>query len=81
MRKILLPLLVLMGLSLAGCGEYGQVEQGRTVGFDKEAATVTIIKDNGIDDKNPQYTVLPPIPSSCPPIRPSAAPTPPWACA
>ena len=60
MRKILLPLLVLMGLSLAGCGEYGQVEQGRTVAFDKEAATVTIIKDNGIDDKNPQYTVLPP---------------------
>lgn len=59
MRKILLPLLVLMGLALAGCGEYGQVEQGRTVAFDKEAATVTIIKDNGIDDKHPQYTVLP----------------------
>ena len=60
MRKLLLPLLALMGLALAGCGEYGQVEQGRTVGFDKEAATVTIIKDNGIDDRNPQYTVLPP---------------------
>jgi hypothetical protein len=57
-RKILFPLLVLAGLSLAGC-DYGQVEQGRTVAFDKDAATVTIIKDNGIDDKTPQYTVLP----------------------
>ena len=47
------------GLLLAGCGEYGQVEQGRTVAFDKAAGTVTIIKDSGIDDKNPQYTVLP----------------------
>lgn len=59
-RKILFPLLVLAGLTLAGCGEYGQVEQGRTVAFDKDAGTVTIIKDSGIDDKHPQYTVLPP---------------------
>ena len=59
-RKILFPLLVLAGLTLAGCGEYGQVEQGRTVAFDKDAGTVTIIKDSGTDDKHPQYTVLPP---------------------
>ncbi|MDR2489310.1 MAG: DUF4881 domain-containing protein [Desulfovibrio sp.] len=58
-RKILFPLLVLAGLALAGCGEYGQVEQGRTVAFNKDAGTVTIIKDNGIDEKRPQYTVLP----------------------
>ena len=58
-RKILFPLLVLAALALAGCGDYGQVEQGRTVAFDKAASTVTIIKDAGIDAKNPQYTVLP----------------------
>ncbi len=63
-RKILLPLLALVSLSLAACGEYGQVEQGRTVAFDKEKGLVTIIKDNqegrNADDRNPQYTVLPP---------------------
>jgi hypothetical protein len=58
-RRILFPLFALLGLSLAGC-EYGQVEQGRTVAYDKNAKTVTIIKDDGIDDKRPQYTVLPP---------------------
>ncbi len=58
-RKILLPFLALVSLSLAACGDYGQVEQGRTVAFDKEKGLVTIIKDNGIDDRNPQYTVLP----------------------
>lgn len=59
-RKILFPLVVLAGLMLAGCGEFGQVEQGRTVAFDKAAGTVTIIKDSGVDPRNPQYTVLPP---------------------
>ena len=59
-RKILFPLLILVSFALAGCSEYGEVEQGRTVAFDKQAGTVTIIKDSGIDDRNPQYTVLPP---------------------
>ena len=59
-RKLLFPLLILVSFALAGCSGYGEVEQGRTVAFDKAAGTVTIIKDNGIDDKHPQYTVLPP---------------------
>ena len=60
-RKILPLLLVLTGLMLAGCKEYGKVEQGRTVGFDKEKATVTIIVDNNLDSKKqPNYTTLPP---------------------
>lgn len=60
-RKILPMLLVLIGLSLAACGEYGKVEQGRTVGFDKTTTppTVWIIQDSGIEDRNPHYTVLP----------------------
>ena len=58
-RRILLPLVALACLSLAACGEYGDVEQGRVVSFDKETDTVVIIKDAGIDDSRPQYTVLP----------------------
>jgi hypothetical protein len=38
---------------LAGCGEHGKVEQGRTVAFDKEKSQVTIIVDDNIDPKKP----------------------------
>ena len=58
-RRILLPLFALACLTFAGCGEYGKVEQGRTVAFDKEKDIVTFIRCAGIDDRNPQYTVLP----------------------
>lgn len=67
-RKILPMLLVLIGLSLTGCGEYGKVEQGRTVAYDKTTTppTAWIIQDSGIDDKHPQYTVLPAHPFQTP---------------
>ena len=59
-RKILPPLLVLASLVLAGCGEHGKVEQGRTVAFDKNKAEVTIIVDSNIDlKKPPNYATLP----------------------
>ena len=60
-RKLLLTLLVPATLALAGCGDYGQVVQGRTVAFKDEGGvkTVTFIKDTGIDDSKPQYTLLP----------------------
>ena len=60
-RKILPPLLALAGLMLAGCGEYGAVEQGRAVAFDKEKSLVSIIIDTNLDPKKPPaYTELPP---------------------
>ena len=60
-RKILPLLLMIVGLSLAGCGEYGKVEQGRTVAFDSTTTppTVWIIQDSGIEEGNPHYDVLP----------------------
>lgn len=59
-QKILLSLCALICLALVGCGqEYGKVEQGRTVAYDKDKKTALVILDAGIDDKNPHYTVLP----------------------
>ncbi|MDL2267300.1 DUF4881 domain-containing protein [Desulfovibrio sp. OttesenSCG-928-G15] len=67
-RKILPMLLVLVALSLTACGDYGKVEQGRTVKYDTTTtpATAWIIKDNGIVDKKPEYTVLPAHPFQVP---------------
>ena len=67
-RKILPMLLVLIGLSLTACGEYGKVEQGRTVAYDTTTnpPTAWIIQDSGIDDRHPQYTVLPAHPFQIP---------------
>ena len=48
-------------LTLSGCGEqFGKVDQGRAIGFDKTKKTLTIIKDTGKDPNNPDYSVLPP---------------------
>lgn len=59
-QKILLSLCALICLALVGCGqEYGKVEQGRTVAYDKDKKVALVILDAGIDDKNPHYTVLP----------------------
>lgn len=77
-RKILPTLLALASLSLAACGDYGQVEQGRTVAFNPDTKIVTIIKDSGIDDRNPHYDVLPPHDFKLPddPAELGALPTP-----
>ena len=60
-RKILLPLLVIATVGLYGCQEYGKVEQGITVNFDKAAKKVTILKDVTGDTVKPVYTNIPAI--------------------
>lgn len=55
MVLLMIPLTLLIG-----CGPFGQVDQGRVVGFDKEKWTATIIKDVKMDPQNPEYTELPP---------------------
>jgi len=58
-RKLLPILLVLAGFMLAGCGEYGKVEQGSTIAFDKEKSMVTMIVDANTDPKKPaNYMVM-----------------------
>lgn len=54
-----LLLVTLPMIFLAGCIEAGKVDQGRTVAFDKEAKTVTIICDKSIDASKPDYSILP----------------------
>jgi len=58
----LLTLFIMLPLALvAGCGELGQVDQGRVVSFDREKWTATIIRDKAMDSKNPDYSYLPPM--------------------
>ena len=53
---VALPLVLLFG-----CGEYGKVDQGRAVAFDKDKKVVTIIRDKKADAQNPDYSYLPPL--------------------
>lgn len=55
----LLPAAALTALLLTGCVEAGKVEQGRTVAFDSEKKTVTIIRDKHADAAKPDYSALP----------------------
>ena len=50
---ILLPLALLVGC------EYGKVDQGRVVAYDKTNNTCTIITDQKADPANPDYSHLP----------------------
>jgi hypothetical protein len=43
-----------------GCGDFGQVEQGRVIAFDKQKGLVTVIRDSSTTGNNPRYDVLPP---------------------
>lgn len=58
---------IVMGLAIAlltfgvlGCDEYGKVDQGRVIAFDKDKQTVTVIQDKAMDSQNPDYSILPP---------------------
>ncbi len=52
---------ILLPIFLFGCSEFGTVDQGRAIEFDKEKGIVTIIRDVKHDAKNPDYSFLPPV--------------------
>jgi hypothetical protein len=61
-RSWLMTFLIILPLALVvSCSEFGKVDQGRVVKFDKEKWTATIIRDVKHDAKNPDYNHLPPI--------------------
>jgi len=58
----LIPLgLILFLTFIIGCKEFGKVDQGRVVAYDKEKGLCTLIRDTSPDPKNPDYNYLPPI--------------------
>jgi hypothetical protein len=62
-RKILWTMMtaILLPIFLFGCTEFGTVDQGRAIEFDKEKGLITIIRDVKHDAKNPDYSSLPPV--------------------
>lgn len=56
---IIMALIVPLALAL-GCSEYGKVDQGRVIAFDKEKGEVTLIEDRANDTLHPDYSILPP---------------------
>lgn len=59
-RTILGLTIALLTLGVVGCDEYGKVDQGRVIDFDKDKQTATIIQDKAMDARNPDYSVMPP---------------------
>ena len=64
LKKMLLAALPVV--LLAGCVDYGKVDQGRTVAVDTEKKTVTFIRDKANDAQKPDYTYLPALTYSFP---------------
>ncbi|WP_043644990.1 DUF4881 domain-containing protein [Fundidesulfovibrio putealis] len=61
MKRISLFVAALALASLMGCTDFGKVDQGRVVAFDKQAGKVTFIRDKKAEPLNPDYTGLPPV--------------------
>jgi hypothetical protein len=78
MRALLTKLLLaaLPVVFLAGCVDYGKVDQGRTVAFDPVKKTVTIIRDKANDAQKPDYTYLPALTYQLPTVTAEMGPEP-----
>lgn len=51
-----------LALAAAGCGDFGQVNQGRVVAFDRENGLVTLVSDSNYKEPGkPRFDVLPPV--------------------
>lgn len=59
MKRISILVAALALASLLGCTDFGKVDQGRVVAFDKDAGKVTFIRDKKADAQNPDYSGLP----------------------
>ncbi len=59
-RTVLGLAIAMLTFGALGCDEYGKVDQGRVISFDKEKQTVTVIQDKAMDSQNPDYSIMPP---------------------
>ena len=56
--RTLLP--AALALAMAACGDFGKVNQGRVVAFDREKGTVTLVSDSNYREPgNPKFDALP----------------------
>ncbi|MGB9073805.1 MAG: DUF4881 domain-containing protein [Terriglobales bacterium] len=60
----------------AGCANFGKVEQGRAVAYDKQKGVVTLILDSAPKSDQAKYDVLPPVAVTLPPDRNETGPAP-----
>jgi len=74
-RWIRLPAVLALCAAFS-CVEYGKVDQGRVVSFDKENRTVTLIRDKQIDTLNPDYSYLPALTYRLPDLAAETGPDP-----
>jgi hypothetical protein len=65
-RTLFLLSIAMLAFGALGCEEYGKVDQGRVIAFDKENAIVTVIEDRKMEPNDPDYSILPPHPYSMP---------------
>lgn len=61
MKRFTFLLAALALASLLGCSDFGKVDQGRVVAFDKATGKVTFIRDKKADPMTPDYSGLPPV--------------------
>ena len=54
-------LLALACLALAGCGDFGKIEQGRVVAYDKDKKVVTFLPNSEINPQKPPKYAAPPL--------------------
>lgn len=66
MKRISILLAALALASLVGCSDFGKVDQGRVVAYDKDAGKVTFIRDKKAEPSNPDYSGLPAVVYSIP---------------
>lgn len=59
-RKMLIAALLILPIAFLSACEYGKVDQGRVIKFDKEKGLVTLIQDVKAEPANPDYSNLPP---------------------
>lgn len=59
-RKLTLLLACVPVLFTLGCSNYGKVDQGRVIAFDKQKGLVTVIRDSAPGASTAKYDLLPP---------------------
>lgn len=65
-RHMIFIILLAVLVTASGCDKFGQdqfgkVDQGRVIAFDKNERTIVMLRDQSQDAKKPDYTALPPV--------------------